>query len=328
MLTTGLSWRWIFLVNLPVGLLALWGTRVIAESRAQHPRRIDVPGVATLTVGLLAVVFGFIETGSRSWGDPIVVSSFVIGAVMLVGFVAVERTVREPMFDLSLLRTPTFVGGSLAAFAMNGSLFAMLLYIVVYLQDGLGYSSLEAGLRLVLISGATMVIATVSGRLAHTLPARWLIGPGLLLVGAGLALCAGLDGGSGWTHLAAGFLVAGVGSGLVNPPLASTAVGVVDHHRSGMASGVNNTCRQVGIAVGIAVYGSLFAARVRASLESSPGDMRSAFADGMNTLFVVSAAVAAVGGVCALLLVRSRDFVVAQAPDARTEVSDDPVATG
>ncbi|WP_343996185.1 MFS transporter, partial [Williamsia deligens] len=255
-LTTGLSWRWIFLVNLPVGLLALWGTRVIAESRAQHPRRVDVPGVATLTVGLLAVVFGFIETGSRSWGDPIVVASFVIGAVALIGFVAVERTVREPMFDLSLLRTPTFVGGSLAAFAMNGSLFAMLLYVVVYLQDGLGFSSLDAGLRLVLISGATMVVATVSGRLAHTLPARWLIGPGLLLVGVGLALCAGLDGGSEWTHLAAGFVVAGVGSGLVNPPLASTAVGVVDHHRSGMASGVNNTCRQVGIAVGIAVYGS------------------------------------------------------------------------
>ena len=365
-LTTGLSWRWIFLVNLPVGLLALWGTRVMTESRAEHPRRVDVPGVTTLTVGLLAVVFGFIETGSRSWGDPIVVGSLVLGAGMLLVFVAVEKTVREPMFDLALLRTPTFVGGSLAAFAMNGSLFAMLLYVVVYLQDGLGFSSLEAGLRLVLISGATMVVATVSGRLAHSLPVRWLIGPGLLLVGVGLALCAGLDGRSGWTHLAVGFVVAGVGSGLVNPPLASTAVGVVDHQRSGMASGVNNTCRQVGIAVGIAVYGSLFAARVRSSLESGlaaapelrsraagvadaihdgavgrvigalPADqravvvgaVRSAFADGMNTLFVVSAAVAAVGGVCALLLVRSRDFVVAQAPDARTEASDDPVATG
>ncbi|MEH3155084.1 MAG: MFS transporter [Gordonia paraffinivorans] len=365
-LTTGLSWRWIFLVNLPVGLLALWGTRVITESRAEHPRRVDILGVATLTVGLLAVVFGFIETGSRSWGDPVVVWSFVIGALMLVAFVAVEKTVREPMFDLSLLRTPTFVGGSLAAFAMNGSLFAMLLYVVLYLQDGLGYSSLEAGLRLVLISGATMVVATLSGRLAHTLPARWLIGPGLLLVGVGLALCAGLDGGSSWTHLALGFVVAGVGSGLVNPPLASTAVGVVDHHRSGMASGVNNTCRQVGIAVGIAVYGSLFAARVRSSLESTlagssdvrsrageladavhdgaagrligalPADqravvadaVRAAFADGMDTLFVVSAAVAVVGGVCALLLVRGRDFVVAQAPDGRTEASDDPVAAG
>lgn len=364
-LTTGLSWRWIFLVNLPVGLLALWGTRVIAESRAQHPRRVDVPGVLTLTVGLLAVVFGFIETGSRSWGDPVVVWSFVIGALLLVAFVVVERTVREPMFDLSLLRTPTFVGGSLAAFAMNGSLFAMLLYVVLYLQDGLGFSSLEAGLRLVLISGATMVVAAVSGRIAHSAPARWLVGPGLLLVGVGLALCSGLDGGSSWTHLAIGFVVAGIGSGLVNPPLASTAVGVVDEHRSGMASGVNNTCRQVGIAVGIAVYGSLFAARVRSSLEATlagspelrsraagladavhdgsipralgalPGEqralvgdaIRTAFADGMNTLFVVSAAVAVVGGVCALLLVRSRDFVAAHTPVDERESTTDPVAS-
>ena len=176
---------------------------------------------------------------------------------------------------------------------------------------------------------------------------------------------AGLDGASSWTHLAVGFLVAGVGSGLVNPPLASTAVGVVDHHRSGMASGVNNTCRQVGIAVGIAVYGSLFAARVRSSLEASlagspelrsraagladavhdgsipralgalPGQqralvgdaIRTAFADGMNTLFVVSAAVAVVGGVCALLLVRSRDFVAAQAPAAPQDSPADRVET-
>ncbi|MGZ8179643.1 MFS transporter [Williamsia sp. SKLECPSW1] len=359
-LTTGLSWRWIFLVNLPVGVAALWGTRFIGESRAEHPRRIDVAGVLTLTAGLVAVVVGFIETGSRPWGDPVVVSSFVVGAVLLVAFVVVETRVREPMFDLSLLRTPTFVGGSLAAFTMNGSLFAMLLYVVLYLQDGLGYSALQAGLRLVLLSGATMVVATVSGRVAHAVPARWLIGPGLLLVGVGLALCAGLDGGSHWTHLALGFVVAGVGSGLVNPPLASTAVGVVDHHRAGMASGVNNTCRQVGIAVGIAVYGSLFASRIQSSIRSAlegspelrsratgladavhdgavgpaigalPADqralvadaVRTAFADGMNTLFVVSAAVAVAGAVCALLLIRTRDFVTHGA----TPVRSDPAA--
>src|SRR6202012_5534352 len=109
-------------------------------------------------------------------------------------------------------------------------------------------------------TGGSLVAATVAGRLSTHMPVRWLIGPGLILVGVGLILMSGLDGGSAWTHLIPGFLGAGVGSGMVNPPLASTAVGVVAPQRSGMASGVNTTFRQIGIAVGIAVYGSIFTA--------------------------------------------------------------------
>ena len=188
-------------------------------------------------------------------------------AVVLLGsFVIVERRAERPMFDLTLFRVPTFSGGLMAAFAMNGSLYALLLYLVLYLQDDLGYSALGTGVRLLLLSGATLVSATAAGRLSTHMPVRWLIGPGLALVGIGLFLMSGLGGTTSWTHLIPGFIVAGFGSGMVNPPLASTAVGVVTPERSGMASGVNTTFRQIGIAVGIAAYGTIFTASLRHSL--------------------------------------------------------------
>src|SRR5664280_2762820 len=225
-ITTGINWRGIFLVNLPIGVAALAVTRWrVAESKTPNAARPDWAGFATLTAGLVSLVSGLIRAG----------------VVLLGAFVAVERRARHPLFDLGLFRIPTFSGGLAAAFAMNGSLYAILLYLVLYLQDDLGFSALGTGVRLLILSGATLVTATIAGRLSTHMPVRWLIGPGLLLVGVGQLLMTGLDGSSSWTHLVPGFVVAGAGAGMVNPPLASTAVGVVTPHRSGMASGVN-TC--------------------------------------------------------------------------------------
>jgi len=248
------------------------------------------------------------------------------------------------MFDIRLLRVPTFAGGSISAFAMNGSLYAVLLYLVIYLQDILGYSALGAGLRVSVITLATMVTATAAGRLSEHMPVRWLIGPGLLLVGIGLIVMAGLTGTSAWTHLIPGFIVAGLGSGMVNPPLASTAIGVVPPQKAGMASGVNSTFRQVGIATGIAALGSIFTSAIGAHLsgalppslagragsmtnavrEGSVGQLiasvpaadraavglalRSSFAAALNELLYVTAVVAIVGAVCAVVLIRAKDF--------------------
>jgi len=300
---------------------------MVDESRSPHARRIDWPGVISFTAGLVALVYGFTEAGQRSWSDGVVVGSFIAAAVLLVVFVVIEVRADEPMFDLSLLRIPTFTGGLIAAFAMNGSLFAMLLYVVLYLQDGLQYSALQTGLRLLVMSGCTMVSATLAGRLSEKMPVRWLIGPGLIIVGVGLFVMAGLDKDSSWTHLIPGLIVAGIGSGLVTPPLAATAVGVVDVHRSGMASGINTTFRQIGIAVGIAVYGTAFSSQLSSSMRENPaGGTRAAYADALNTLFWISGAVALLGGVAALLLIRSRDFVPhgpAPIPDARGDSSSE-----
>jgi EmrB/QacA subfamily drug resistance transporter len=348
-ITTAISWRGIFLVNLPIGVAALAITRWrVDESKTPHAARPDWAGFITLTAGLVSLVYGLIRAGEIAWGDTGVLLCLGLAVVFLGSFVAVEYRAEHPLFDLSLFRIPTFDGGLAAAFAMNGSLYAMLLYLVLYLQDDLGYSALGTGLRLLVMSGVTLVTATIAGRLSTHMPVRWLIGPGLLLVGVGLLLMTGLDGSSSWTHLIPGFVVAGAGSGMVNPPLASTAVGVVTPQRSGMASGVNTTFRQIGIATGIAAYGSIFASslhhnlgqalaatpalrehlpRVAAAvqqgnaaqaIEAAPRSLRgplvaairSSFASSLDVLLVVSAVLALVGAGCAVALIRSRDFVV------------------
>jgi EmrB/QacA subfamily drug resistance transporter len=364
-ITTGISWRGIFLVNVPVGVGALAVTRWrVAESRAPRPGSPDWTGFALLTTGLVGVVYSLIRASETSWGDTGVVVALVLGCALLAAFVYVESVVAEPMFDLALFRTPTFVGGLAAAFAMNASLFSMLLYLVIYLQDLLGYSALATGVRLFVTSGALLVAATVSGRLSERVPVRWLIGPGLVLVGVGLLLMAGLTGTSTWTHLVPGFIVAGVGAGLVNPPLASTAIGVVKPERAGMASGINSTFRQIGIAMSIAALGTIFTSSLRRhlgrALSSDPAlgrhtsqivqairqgrtgavpgipagarphleaAVRSSFAAGINDLLIVTGVVALVGGVLAVLLIRGKDFV-GRAVAPRPVAPDQTVPSG
>src|ERR1700761_5214264 len=269
-ITTDWDWRGIFLVNIPIGVFALavtiWRTD---ESRSPQATRPDWAGFVLLTAGLVSLVYGLIRAGENSWSDAGVIACLAAAAVLLAAFGFTETRVAHPMFDMSLLRVPTFSGGAIAAFAMNGSLYAVLLYLVIYLQDVLGYSALGAGLRVAIISLAQLVTSVLAGRFSQRVPVRWLIGPGLLLVGVGLVLTAGLTGDSAWTHLIPGFIVAGLGSGLVNPPLASTAIGVVPPQKAGMASGVNSTFRQIGIAAGIAAYGSIFTVAIQSHLASA-----------------------------------------------------------
>jgi EmrB/QacA subfamily drug resistance transporter len=352
-ITTGISWRGIFLVNIPVGVAAicitLWR---VDESKTPDASRPDWAGFVVLTVGLVSLVYGLIRASEAGWGNVGVSICLALAAVLFLVFVVVERRSAHPMFDLSLFRTPTFSGGLIVAFTMNGSLFAMLLYLVLYLQDDLGYSALATGSRLLVLSGGTMVSATVAGRLSSHVPVRWLIGPGLGLVGVGLLLMGGLTGTTTWTHLVLGFILAGIGSGMVNPPLASTAVGVVTPERSGMASGVNTTFRQIGIAVGIALYGTIFSTALQNDLSSSlaslhlsgarvsavvtqikegyggrviqsvpPAErgkviaaLHSSFAGSLNDLLLVSGAMALVGALSAVILIRPKDFVSMSAP--------------
>ncbi|WP_051706354.1 MFS transporter [Nocardioides aequoreus] len=262
-LTSGLSWRWIFFVNVPLCLVALvvtaWRVRESHDPRAGRP---DWLGFATFSVALGALVYGLIEAGQLGWGSTRVLWSLGVAAVLLVGFVVSQQRQRSPMLDLSLLRKPTFVGGLVAAFGVSASIFSLLTYLVIYVQNVLGYSAVETGVRFLFLSAASFVAAVAAGRLTEKVPVKWLIAPGFLLLGTGLLLLRGLTTESAWTHLIPGMVVCGLAIGMINPPLASTAVGVVPVERSGMASGVNSTFRQVGIATGIAALGSIFAQQV------------------------------------------------------------------
>ncbi len=287
-----------------------------------------------------------------------------VGGVLLLAFLLVEAWVEQPMFELKLFRIPTFVGGSIAAFAMNGSLFAMFLFLAIYFQEVLQYSSLETGVRLLAASLSMLVASLVAGRVSARIPARFLIGGGLLVVGVALLLMGGIDENSGWEHFLPGLILGGIGAGLVNPPLASTAVGVVDFSRSGMASGVNGTFRQLGVSTGVAVLGSTFAViisdRLRDGLAGIPGvgdrsdqlaalvrggeiDKAAAlvpeaqrqtlerlavdgYVDGLNALLTISAGLALVGGLLSLVLIRAADFQTAQQPKAPTPDAASPAA--
>jgi EmrB/QacA subfamily drug resistance transporter len=346
-LTSGLSWRWIFFVNLPIGILALALTATrVHESRAPYARRPDWLGVVTFTLALAALIYALIESSERGFSAHRVIGCFIAAGILLVAFLIVERTGKHPMFDLKLFRLPTFSGGLLAAFGISASIFSMFLYLVLYIQDVLGFTPFQTGLRLLVISGGILVTATIAGRLTERVPIRFLIGPGLLLVAAGMLLMRGLTASSEWTHLIPGFIVAGIGIGMINPPLASTAVGVVEPQRAGMASGINSTFRQVGIATGIALLGTLFSTRVHDEVTSRlarlPGAgshteavagalksgqinqvigqlppplrapvgavARGAFTNGLNLILLVASIIAIVCGIGALLLIRRKDF--------------------
>ena len=306
-LTSGISWRWIFFVNIPVGIVALLVTlRKVDESRNPFARRPDLAGFLTFSTGLAALTFGLIRSGPDGWGSTTVVASLCAAAALLAGFLGVELLQREPMFDLGLLRNPTFGGGLLAALAVNGSLFSLLTYLILYFQQSLGLSAAQTGVRFLPLTGAIFLASGIAGRLSERVPTRALIAPGFALIGGGLLLMRGLTVGSTWTHLLAGMIVAGVGAGFVNVPLAATAIGIVEPARAGMASGINTTFRQVGTATGVAALGAIFAGHLHVATRA---DLQAGVVDGLNQILLVGACTAFVAAVATLVLVRQRDFV-------------------
>ena len=199
----------------------------------------------------------------------------------------------------ALFRKPTFVGGLIAAFAISASLFSAFPYLVIYMQTGLGLSAIEVGVRFLVLSGPIFITAAIAGRLSDRVPPRLLIGPGFALVGISLLLMRGIEPGMTWTHLIPGFIVAGIGAGLINVPLASTAVGVVEPARAGMASGINSTLRQVGIATGVAALGAIFSHQAAGAQRPLTG-----FVDGLNAILLVGAVLALVAAATSLVLIR------------------------
>jgi len=258
-LTDGISWESVFLINVPVGLAAIGVTYwKVQESRDPNASRIDWGGLVTFSTALLLLVLGLVRGNDEGWGSTLIVSLFAAAAVLMAAFVAIESKVREPMLPLGLFRNHAFTGVQLAAFAVSASMFALFLYLTLYLQQFLGYSAIDAGIRYLPITIGAFLIAPIAGMALAKVQARYLMSGGLLLIGAGLLLMSGLNMNSEWTALLLGFVVGGIGVGLLNPVVADVALSVVPKEQSGMAAGINDTFRQVGVAVGIAAWGAIF----------------------------------------------------------------------
>ena len=330
------GWEAIFFINLPIGIITIAVTLArVQESRDPHGGGVDWIGTLTFSGALFAIVFGLIRGNAENWNGEII-TILIVGAGLLLAFVAYERRRPNAMLDISLFRKPAFCGASIAAFVLSASMFSMFLYLTLYVQNILGYSALEAGLRFMPVTVVSFVAAPISGKLAERFGARWFLAGGLALVALGLLLMSGVDPGDDWTALLAGFLVAGGGIGIANPALATTAIGVVEPARSGMASGINSTFRQVGIATGIAAWGAIFQHQVTARFgelaPSAPvrGDIadfisfggatrsgdpvlvrvaEQAFVAGLDHILLLAAILALAGAVLSGLLVRPSDFV-------------------
>ena len=347
-ITDALGWRWVFFLNVPIGVAAIAVTYArLRESRDPNATSVDWLGLVSLSSGLLLLVLALLRGNDEGWGSPLIIGLLAGAAVMLAAFAAIELSVAEPMLPLGLFRRRAFTGVQLAAFAVSASLFALFLYLTLYLQNYLGYSPLQAGLRYLPITLAPFFVAPVAVALMARMQARVLMAIGLAGVGGGLLLMSGLSSGSGWTALLPGFIVAGAGVGLLNPVIADVAVSVVPKERSGMAAGINDTFRQVGVAVGVAAWGAIFLARgadkiatvaagtsaasgshPRGLLEAaSDGQLGSAlarlphgaqalvasatrqgFLSGLNAILVIGAVVAFAGALLALWLVREQEI--------------------
>ena len=357
LITESFGWEWIFFLNVPIGITAMVLTeRQIVNVFAKDPEPVDVPGLITFSLALFLLIFGLIRGNPEGWTSGLILSCLIGAALLLSAFIAIELRAKHPMLDLSLFRKPAFNGVSAVAFGLSAGMFAMFLYLTIYMQGVLDFSPLEAGLRFLPLTVLGFIVAPISGALSNRIPLRFLLGVGLATVGIGLLLMHGVSPDSGWTTLLGGFLVAGIGIGITNPGIGQAAIAVVPVEKSGMGSGINTTFRQVGIATGVAGLGAVFQSSVNSKLSEllprapsglgevvasggsraagavTPARIRPevvhasdvAFVGAFNEIILIAAVLSFVGAALGFLLVRSRDFV--QATSAEPEAATEPVA--
>jgi EmrB/QacA subfamily drug resistance transporter len=256
-LTQAISWRAIFLVNLPFGCLALWLTATrVRESRDPQPRAVDWPGQVTLVAGLFGLTLGLLRGNQSGWSSTLVLVSLIAGAVLLIAFVAVELLSAEPMLPVRLFRRPEFAGVQLSVFAVSASSFAIYLYLSLYLQDTLGRSPLETGLAYLPGSFLMFVASMATPRILARLGTGRLAAVSTAMCAGGLALLLLTTSHSSWTITLPGTLLIMTGVGLYNPAISMLAMGVLPEDQSGMASGAYDTFRQAGLAIGTAGLGA------------------------------------------------------------------------
>jgi EmrB/QacA subfamily drug resistance transporter len=269
-LTENVTWRAIFYINIPVAIGAVAATLfAVRESRdTSVGRDVDYPGVAVLTVGLTALVLALVEGNSWGWGSAQILGLIALAVVALPAFVFVENRVKAPMVQFDLLADRNFLGAIVVAMIISFAMLGVFFFLALYMQDILGYSPLEAGVRFLPSTLMIVGVAPVAGRLADRFGPRWLIGGGLLLVAASLFTFSGIAVDSSYLELLPGFVLLGIGIAMTMSPMTSAAMNAVPVQKAGIASGVLSMFRMVGGSLGVAVTGAIFQALVSSHLDS------------------------------------------------------------
>jgi EmrB/QacA subfamily drug resistance transporter len=361
-------WGSVFLVNVPVVVVALvLGQLFVPTSRDPSAPPIDVAGALLSIAGLVALVWAIIE-GPGGWTDPEILIGFGLAAVLLGVFVLWERRIRFPMLDVDFFRNPRFSAASAAIMLTFFAMFGSLFLLTQFLQSILGYTPLEAGIRLLPMAGVMVVISPLSARLVERIGSKVVVATGLSVAAIGLVVASRLTAGASYPEVATALVVLAAGLALVMPPATESIMGSLPLAKAGVGSAVNDTTRQVGGALGVAVLGSVMSStygpRVSEAISASafpfsaeqsqaihdqigaamqaareiggpPGRMLAdvasrAFADGMSTAFIIGASALVLGAVIVTLFLpaRARDHVVAVAGDAVAGDSSDGEVAG
>lgn len=338
------GWAAIFWMGVVLGLPTIWlAVRHVRESSDPDASPVDWAGVGTLSVGLFLIVFAVLRGNALGWTSPAVLGLVGLGLLGLAAFVWVELHVADPMLELRLFRNRTFLGATVIVAVLAGGSFGAFVYISLFLLSVTGGSPTEVGVWLAPLALAAFLSSLVAGRLTGRIPLRGAIATGMALTAGGLILMRGVTPESSWAHLLVGLVVTGAGTGLANPLATFAHLGVLPPAQGGLASGVNNTARQLGLAVGIAVLGALLQGHIATSVSADAGGLGSrrgavadqlragdlnaatalapaparhglksaydaAFASGLDELLLISAVLALVGVVAAVVLVRARDL--------------------
>jgi EmrB/QacA subfamily drug resistance transporter len=305
LITEHIDWGWIFYVNVPVGLVGVVaGFIVIAESRdTSAEQSLDLPGLLVSGAALFALTFALVEANSYGWTSPTILGLFAAAAIGLVLFVLIELHRRSPMLDLSLFRSTTFTGANICALLVTVAMFGVFFFMSLYVQQILGYSPVEAGAIFLPMTLLIMFVAPIAGRMSDRVGSRWLMAGGLTLLGVSLLLFSRLSTGSNFWDLLPGLVVGGIGMASVMTPMTAAAMGSVPVAKAGVSSGVLNTFRQVGGALGIAMMGAILTSRQTDALASGAGPAE-AFLEGFHLALVIAAAITFAGAITAAILIR------------------------
>ena len=304
-ITEHISWNWIFYVNVPIGAAGILAAIfVVPESKdTSREQRLDLPGLLTSGIGLFALVYALIEANQYGWTSGRILGLFVVAAVALAAFVFLEMHQRLPMLDLSLFRSGTFAGANLVAILVTLAMFGIFVFFPIYMQTFRGWSPIQAGAALLPWTLMVVIFAPIAGKLSDRVGSRWLMAAGMTIVSVCCLLLATITLHSTFWHLLPAFILGGLGMSFVMTPMSAAAMGAAPVAKAGVASGVLNTFRQVGVALGIAITGAIVADRA-ASAARGGASGPEAFVEGLTFAMKVSAAICFAAAIAAAVLVR------------------------
>jgi EmrB/QacA subfamily drug resistance transporter len=304
-LTDALSWEWIFFINVPVGAIAFLLTpMLLSESRDASVKSFDAAGAVLVTGGLSSAVYAITQAGQKGWLADQTLAFFGVAAVLLTGFVLWERRHPEPLMRFGILRTRTVTGANVAGFILGTATFSMFLMLTLYMQQVLGYSAMKTGVAYLAVAGTAILWSAVAAQLVTRAGVKPVLVAGMIALTGGLLYFTQVSvGGSYLTDLLPGFLLIGFGLGFSFVPISIAALAGVQPSEAGLASGLINTSQQIGGALGIAALSTIATSRADDAIASGSA-VPDALVHGFTGAFVAGVAIAAVGIVAALTLIR------------------------